>query len=260
MIYLWALCLANEFMSLSLGEEDLVITKCYHCQHISCWGEAGKEIPAQLPCYWSLLPPVFGAVRGKTIVQLQPSLLKGCCLVSEPLGWGEATECNGKTHTFVPSHTRSSLFCYCTKAPSLAQLGHGVCGTHSPILQQKVEEEWDFGQNTVKRRLDCGPGGDSASLAWAQCLPIWQQNPQMASNFAEDSLLSIPIHSRATSHHARAASLLWFRIQSCCLPPSPSLWVPGEFQGEDGWGADLCHRTRDRPKSWSTIWYWFYSL
>lgn len=102
MIYLWALCLANEFMSLSLGEEDLVITKCCHCQHISCWGEAGKEIPAQLPWCWSLLPPVFGAVRGKTIVQLQPSSAQGLLSGLRAFGMRRGHRVQWKTSHLCP--------------------------------------------------------------------------------------------------------------------------------------------------------------
>lgn len=183
-------------------------------------------------------------------------MLKGCCLVSEPLRSGDTTVCSGKPHTFVPSQTRSCLFCYCTKAALLGMkwvqfspLSFTKRSNKSDIL---AETWWKAG--LWARSWFCISGMDKVLTNMATKFPRWLQTLLKT--------VCLPSPSITEPLHTMPGQLLHSGLgsQSCCLPPSPSLWVTGEFKCEDGWRANLCHNARGRPKCWNTIWYWFYSL
>lgn len=139
MIHLLALRLVNEFMPLSLGEEDLVIHKMMPLSAYLMlrWSRERNPFSASLvlvspsSCVWCCKR------ADHCLFSSSPVLLGGSCLVSEPLRSGETTVCSGKPHTFVPSQTGAAY------SVPVQKLLHWLCLVTtwicSPILQQKIE-------------------------------------------------------------------------------------------------------------------------
>lgn len=227
MIHLWALHLANEFMPLSLGAEDLVIHKMMPLS-ANLMPRRGRE---RNPCSASLVlvsPFSCAWCCKRAGHRLALTLLcSRAALLFQSLWGQEGPRCTMKNpHTFVLSQIRAAFPVTVQKAPSLIQLGRKLSGMGFPILHLNVEQGWISGWNTVKRRLDFG-------CSWAKevILHLWcgqGTNPygcnitQVASNFVKDRMPSIPIYFWAISHHARAASQLWFRtpevLPTTCTP------------------------------------------
>lgn len=239
MIHLRALHLANEFMPLSLGAEDVVIHKMMPLSAYLTL-RRGRE---RNPCSASLVPvsPSFCAWWCKraghrlALTRLCSRLLP-CFRAFEVRRDHGVLWKNLTPLSFLRSGTAYPVTVQ--KAPSLVQLGHKLSGIGSPILHLKVKQGWNFGQNVVKRRLDFGcswvrrqfwiSGGDrvltrmtTTSLRW-----LWNSSmPEPFHTMPEQLLSSGP------------------GPQRYCPPPALLSWIPGKLRFEDGRRANLCHST-----------------
>lgn len=228
MIHLWAPCLANEFMPLSLGEEDLVIHKMMPLSAYLMlrWGRERNPCSASLlldspsSCLWCCKKPDHC---------LAPALFCSRAAVWSQSLWGqEKSQCAVENLTPWPFLRPGAAYSVTAQKllpwPNLGMkwmeyppLSFTKRLNKSEILAKTWwKEGWTVGQEMILH-LWHGQGAN----------PYGNKIPQMASNFAEGSLPSIPIYSWATSHHARAASLLWLRIPG--LLPSTFTLIVGNW-------------------------------
>lgn len=257
MIHLWALCLANEFMPLSLGEEDLVIQKM-------------MPLSAYLMLRWSRERNPCSV----SLVLVSPSSCAWFCRRADD--WLQHCSAQGLLsglRAFEVSRDLSVQW----KTPHLCPFSDQELLT---LLQRKssfidstwAQSEWNRlsylspkGWIRVKfwlrhgekkaglwsRRLFCISGMDKVLTHMATKSPRWLWTLLKTVCLPSPSLPE-PLHTRPGQLLSSGSG-----SQSCCLPPSPSSWVSVKFKCEDGWRANLCHSTRGSPKSWNTIWYWF---
>lgn len=163
MIHLQALHLANEFMPLSLGAEDLVIHKMMRLSAYLMW-RWGRE---RNPCSASLVlvsPSSCAQCCKRAGHCLALMLLCSSAAAPSQSLWGqEGPQCTmKKTRTFVLPQIRSCLLWYGAKSSSIdstwaqTEWHRLPRGPTCHILHLKVEQGWNFGWNVVKRRLDFG--------------------------------------------------------------------------------------------------------
>lgn len=229
MIHLWAPCLANEFMPLSLGEEDLVIHKMMPLSAYLMlrWGRERNPCSASLlldspsSCLWCCKrPEQFSS---------SPVLLKGCCLI-----WAFQVRRNHsvqwKMSHLGPFSDQELLILLLRKSsfldPTWAWSEWNTLPYPSPKGWIRVKFWPKHGEKKAglwARRWYCISGMDKVLTHMATKSPRWLQTLLKA--------VCLPSPSIPEPLHTMPGQLLCSGSgsQDCCLAPSPSLWVTGEF-------------------------------